>query len=388
MAALASDIRTKGEPVLFVAGGDLFGPKQPHFRLRATLAAQSLSLMGCDAMTLGEGDFSFGRPFLEEALRTAGIPAVSTNLKAGKGGAGKTAEPPSFSSVIRKDIGGLKVAILGLLDPALFPAAGTGLEATEPVAALKGALAEVRAEVDLVVLLSHLGKQGTIEALEQVPGVDVAVIGHAEEGLDEPLRVGKTVLVANGGSGKTLGYLRVGIAPDGMLHAAGSRLPVSEDITPHPRVKIHMDNYRRGLKKLQPPEWVALADSPFAGTAACKTCHTEAYKIWKESRHAHAFASLRAVSADYDPECVGCHVVGHEQKGGFVRADVTPELVDVGCETCHGPGQKHVDDRGAAKETKYEMPNIRGDCGTCHTQDRNPGFRFAEFWDKIAHEKE
>ena len=51
-------------------------------------------------------------------------------------------------------------------------------------------------------------------------------------------------------------------------------------------------------------------ESPFVGNAACIGCHANASAIWKNSRHAHAFATLEKKGKHFDPECLECHVVG------------------------------------------------------------------------------
>jgi hypothetical protein len=49
-----------------------------------------------------------------------------------------------------------------------------------------------------------------------------------------------------------------------------------------------------------------------------------------------------------DPACVGCHVTGFLQPGGWTlptgdhHDPPHPALADVGCEACHGPGQAHA----------------------------------------------
>ena len=88
---------------------------------------------------------------------------------------------------------------------------------------------------------------------------------------------------------------------------------------------------------------VPLADNlAFAGSASCKPCHEPAYDKWAATGHAHAFAALKKVGSDRDPECVICHVIGLGFESGFVNEEKTPQLADVGCENCHGPGSAHV----------------------------------------------
>ena len=50
------------------------------------------------------------------------------------------------------------------------------------------------------------------------------------------------------------------------------------------------------------------------------------------SAHAAAFATLVPLGRERDRECVGCHVVGFEQPGGWTLADPRPHVENVGCE--------------------------------------------------------
>ena len=34
-----------------------------------------------------------------------------------------------------------------------------------------------------------------------------------------------------------------------------------------------------------------------------------------------------------------CHVVAYNEDGGYIDMELTPELKDVQCEACHGPGK-------------------------------------------------
>lgn len=97
------------------------------------------------------------------------------------------------------------------------------------------------------------------------------------------------------------------------------------------------------------------ADYKYVGAEGCK-CHRSEIMDWQGSKHARAFELLlpdkRRVAkkraglnpaSDYsrDAECIPCHVVGYNAKGGFLDIDTSPLMAGVGCESCHGAGEKY-----------------------------------------------
>ena len=82
------------------------------------------------------------------------------------------------------------------------------------------------------------------------------------------------------------------------------------------------------------------------------------------------------------PDCVTCHVVGYRYQSGFVNPEETPELKDVGCEQCHGPGSKHVED-DTVKMTTRGVDS----CIECHDFEQSPGFAesYQQRWKEIEH---
>jgi hypothetical protein len=121
-------------------------------------------------------------------------------------------------------------------------------------------------------------------------------------------------------------------------------------------------------------------DYRLAASAACVSCHQEDSAAWERSHHAQAWKTLRGRGAHFDPYCQQCHTTGYGLPGGFASAGRTPQLGGVGCESCHGPAQAHVQDPKA--RTPFAA---RDQCGRCHDPENSPKFAFAPYWERIRH---
>jgi len=111
--------------------------------------------MGYDVVNVGEKDLMMGVRFLSEVSQKAKFPLVSTNLVDKKTGR------CVFNPYVIKEVAGLKVAILGLLDDQFNPTLqekDPGLSIIEPLSALKVAMKGLREYCDLIIVLSQLGE--------------------------------------------------------------------------------------------------------------------------------------------------------------------------------------------------------------------------------------
>jgi peroxiredoxin len=122
-----------------------------------------------------------------------------------------------------------------------------------------------------------------------------------------------------------------------------------------------------------------LHSTGYSGSDACAVCHEKETDTWLLTRHAHAFDTLVKHGADARPDCVGCHVVGFGQTGGYTISPRTPDFENVGCESCHGRGGPHLSP-GFVTAGNYEPV-----CLTCHDQTHSLGFEYARFLPKISH---
>ncbi len=138
----------------------------------------------------------------------------------------------------------------------------------------------------------------------------------------------------------------------------------------------------------------------YAGTRACFPCHEASALAWKKSLHSHAWKALeedeeaRGWPITLSPECVSCHVVGFGKATGFQGPETTPDLLDVGCEVCHGPGKEHVErmmrDPRDPRKAIDRADDGGAHCFSCHDTERQTHghFHFEEKWKEIRHEEQ
>ncbi|MDB4970288.1 MAG: hypothetical protein JWN44_5977 [Myxococcales bacterium] len=119
----------------------------------------------------------------------------------------------------------------------------------------------------------------------------------------------------------------------------------------------------------------------YVGIEACGKCHKPAVDFWKTTVHAQAWKTLVDVDKQYNYDCIGCHVTGWEKPGGVNLVTVEKrKLVDVQCETCHGPGSKHVEEAGLDEpRTITRKPADRYCADACHTKEHSDTFALVPY---------
>jgi hypothetical protein len=158
----------------------------------------------------------------------------------------------------------------------------------------------------------------------------------------------------------------------------------------------------------------ASGEAIYVGAEKCKNCHSSPKKgdpfgKWNESLHSKAFTALASDDAKKlgatknvaEPqkaaECLKCHVTAFELPATVKGKKFDPSM-GVQCETCHGPGSKHVDARLKAEEAEddkiVEIPKeeiiakpTSETCRKCHNKE-SPNYKpfaFNKFLKQIAH---
>ncbi len=101
----------------------------------------------------------------------------------------------------------------------------------------------------------------------------------------------------------------------------------------------------------------------YRGNDSCIGCHKKAYSKWSKTAHSKSFETLEMDREEKTTRCLRCHTTGYGRKSGFIDKENTPELKEVGCETCHGPGEDHI--KAPAKKKMGTVYGITSDCPTC-----------------------
>jgi hypothetical protein len=240
-----------------------------------------------------------------------------------------------------------------------------------------------------VILLFHGEPEEARRVIAGQDWIGAVIAAHAPDDRPQDLaRAGEPHLLTVGRDGKHLGLAEI-IPP----RAAGSRaglkaaraVPLGPEVRADPAARpveaVYLQRIAEEdlLGKL--PRRPIPDGDRFAGTAACRPCHAAAYRIWAGTAHAHAWRTLSGAGHDRDPDCVGCHVVGLEYEGGFQSATQSPQLANVGCESCHQAAGRH-----AASPSTVRPPRAgAASCAACHIPEHSPGFAFARCWPKIRH---
>ncbi len=241
------------------------------------------------------------------------------------------------------------------------------------------------------ILILNQCEADTIAAVEKLGIVDCLICpSDSDEAgvLSDPNA--KPLVFSVGRYGKYISRLRIKPASKKAKPLLSfSSIPVTEDLPQQASLVELYEVYQQLVKEAnllaEQPRFSLENGLEYVNSKSCKPCHEYEYEQWSTKPHANAYATLENVGSQYDPECIACHVVGFEYETGFVSELQTPELKNVGCENCHGPGFQHIKTCGSAK-TSGPMT----DCTDCHTPDHSGEYAANEllYFEKITHWRE
>ncbi|MEE9166711.1 MAG: multiheme c-type cytochrome [Candidatus Neomarinimicrobiota bacterium] len=350
--------------------------------LKDSMAFRVYELIPYDAVGLGDQEFFRGVNFLSGLMETSDLSFVSTNL----------AKPnlPRISRELTVTRGGMTLGILSVMDPEIFrfyPQHVTeAVDITPYGEILQDRVTGLRDRVDLLVVLSHLGIDKDRELATSVSGIDIIIGGHTQTILEEPEKLGNTLIVQAGKDGYFVGQLELVFDERKNLESyEGVLVPMDIGLPNDSTAVAMIVEYNRLIRIRSGSRVERISPIPvsFLATSSelCGTCHASELEHWLTTPHASSFQVLKGEHKEKSPDCLVCHTTGFGRDDGYLNYNITAELKNVNCTECHWMPVTHL-----KEPDHYPSGSIEEvQCIRCHDQENSPLFEFAAFVSKLTH---
>ncbi|MGV6827738.1 MAG: bifunctional metallophosphatase/5'-nucleotidase [bacterium] len=244
------------ESTLLLDAGDTWHGTVVPVRMAGSPVVELMNKMGYQAMVPGNVDFFYDRETLESLFSSAEFPILMANIYDAEWD--ERVELSNVKPYIVKQYDGLKVGIVGMTYHWMSKVTehkqwSFGLRVQEVQADIDH-LRE-QEDVDLVVLLSHMGWRADTQYAELVNGIDVIVGAHTHDILYRPTIINneksnRDVLVVQAGShGKMVGQLDLHVDKGRVIAFEQILFPIStKDVTPDPEIARYIEELRAPYK--------------------------------------------------------------------------------------------------------------------------------------------
>ena len=209
------NIHRGNKRVLVVDSGDLFfkfsadsdGEKA---LIKGKIIGRAYRQMGAAAVNVGCLDLLQGLDFLRQES-AQGLPLLSANLL------DPATKAPIFPPYLIKDVGGLRIAFVGVLPPESGPEISPAIRAAnegkiligDPIDAAREAVQKIQGKADLIVLLSDLGLPKDQMLTKAVPGIHFILGGHEGRFTRKGIQAGMTHIFQSSYKGMYVGQLQL-----------------------------------------------------------------------------------------------------------------------------------------------------------------------------------
>ncbi len=201
--------------VLVVDSGDLFfkfsadsdGEKALK---KARIIGRAYRMMGAAGVNVGCLDLLQGVDFLRQES-AQGLPILSANLL------DPSTKSPLFQPYVMKEVGGVRIAFFGLLQPESGPEISRAIRAAnegkiligDPVEKARETVQRLQGKAELIVLLSDLGLPKDQMLAKAVPGIHFILGGHEGRYTRKGIQAGMTHIFQSSHKGMYVGHLQL-----------------------------------------------------------------------------------------------------------------------------------------------------------------------------------
>lgn len=185
-ATYVDKVRKENKNVLLFDAGD-FLQGTPYFNLfKGEVEVKTMNLMRYDAATLGNHEFDYGMEVLEEVVRKANFPIITSNYDFSQTPLAELVKP---YLILKRD--GVRIGVIGIcVRPQGLIAVENykGMKFLDPVETANEFAEQLRSQhkCDMVICLSHLGYPQDLTLAESTRNIDLIIGGHSHTYMKEP----------------------------------------------------------------------------------------------------------------------------------------------------------------------------------------------------------
>lgn len=262
--------------VIVLDAGDVFQGTPMSSMFKGKVDFEIMSIIGYDAMTLGDHEFDFGQKILLQRIKEREFPVVCANVV-------REQDNKLFlEPMVIKNIQDLKIGIIGVtaeeVPVTTSPANVKGLRFLNPKETIKKLLKESKEKPDIIILLSHCGYDYDRQIAKSIPEINIIIGGHTHTKIEKPSIINKTIVVQAYQWGIYLGRLDL-IVSDAeknkyaMKDFRGELILVSDTVPSIPEIDSILNQYNSKLTK-QMEKVIGSAEIYF-DNSRCRNTETE-----------------------------------------------------------------------------------------------------------------
>lgn len=238
--------RQEGRQTIFLLAGDLLTGTSYSTVFKGTMGVELLNTMNLTAMVVGNHEFDYGITNLLENLKPRmKFPLLSANILNSEG---KGLFEPYI--VKRFEDSNACVLIMGLTTTrtpvTTSPKNVEKLEFLDPEAVAKQILANAPTGC-MVIALTHIGfKQDRLLAAA-VPQINVIIGGHSHTKVDEPQKVGDTLVCQASAYAEYVGRLDLDFKDGRILSYQGKLVPLDPSVREEKKISALIEDYKKRM---------------------------------------------------------------------------------------------------------------------------------------------
>ena len=245
IATLVARTRAESPHTMLALGGDTISPSVMSAVIRGEQMIAAWNQLGLDVATFGNHEFDFGPATLLARMRESRFAWLSANVfdrTTGRpfGGARET-------HLMDRD--GVAVGFFGLTvaDTPQTSSPGPDVEFRDPIAAARGAVAELRTgRRPIVVAVTHQDMPADERMAREVPGIHLVIGGHEHDPLETV--VGDTLITKAGADGVFVVQIDLQATRDGRVLARHHRfVPITPELPEDPAMAALVARYQARL---------------------------------------------------------------------------------------------------------------------------------------------